>query len=152
MKIKIKKYLKEALVFGVLFFILSGALSFYRTGTMRIDDSVCERGVDIVYFWATWCPVCKMTSPNIERVSKHFAVLGVAVRSEDNGRVDAYMESHHLHFQNINDFDAARAKKYDINVFPTVVFCKNGHVKMAEVGYITTVGLWLRAWIVSLRK
>ena len=147
MKVNIKKYIKEALVFGVLFLVISSALSLYRTSSMKIDDGVCQKGADIVYFWATWCPVCKVTSPNISRVSEDFDVLGIAVRSGEREKVQTYMQQHELYFTNKNDVDGAMTARYGINVFPTVVFCKNGHVKMAEAGYISTLGLWLRAWI-----
>jgi len=144
---KVKMYIKEALVFGVLFVVISSAVSIYRTSQMQIGDAVCQKRSGIVYFWATWCPVCKMTSPNVSRISEEFVVLGIAVRSGEREKVQAYMQEHDLHFANRNDFDGTTAAGYGVNVFPTIVFCKNGHVKMAEVGYMSTLGLWLRAWL-----
>ncbi len=150
MKEKIKKYIKEALVFIVLFFILSTAVSLYRTNSMQIGDGVCRDGVQVVYFWATWCPVCKVTSPNIERISKEFDVLGISVRSGSEEEVESYMQKRKLHYRNQNDQEGRMAEQYGINVFPTVVFCKDGDVKMAEAGYMSTFGLWLRTWFLSL--
>jgi len=150
MKAKIKRYLKEVLIFGVLLLLISSVVSLYRTSSMKIDDDVCQRGADIVYFWATWCPVCKLTSPNVERVSSSFDILGIAVGSEADLSVEEYMHKHRLHFKNIGDSDATMAAKYGIHVFPTFVFCKEGHVKMLETGYMSSIGLWLRAWVISL--
>ena len=150
MKEKMKKYIKEALVFIVLFFILSTAVSLYRTNSMQIGDGVCRDGAQVVYFWATWCPVCKVTSPNIERISKDFKVLGIAVRSGEDEQVRSYMQEHRLDFINVNDKDGKKAARNGVNVFPTIVFCKDKKVKLAEAGYMSTLGLWLRAWFASL--
>lgn len=145
MKEKIIKYLKEALLFVTLLFILSTAVSLYRTSSMRIGDDVCENGAQIVYFWGTWCPVCKITSPNVERISKQFDVLAVAVRSGDVSQVEEYMRKEGLQMKLKNDREGAIAGKNGVNLFPTIVFCKNKRVKMAESGYMSTFGLWLRA-------
>ena len=112
---------------------------------MRIGDDVCENGAQIVYFWGTWCPVCKITSPNVERISKQFDVLAVAVRSGDVSQVEEYMRKEGLQMKLKNDREGAIAGKNGVNLFPTIVFCKNKRVKMAESGYMSTFGLWLRA-------
>lgn len=145
MKAKIIKYLKEALFFIVLLSILTTALSLYRTSEMKIKDEVCKKGARIVYFWGSWCPVCKITSPNVQRVSKRFSVLAIAVRSGDERQVRTYMRKEGLDFPLINDADAQIARENGVNVFPTLVFCKNAKVKIAESGYMSTFGIWLRA-------
>ena len=145
MKEKIIKYLKEAFFFIALLFILSTALSLYRTSEMKIKDNVCKKGARIVYFWGSWCPVCKMTSPNVQRVSKRFNVLAVAVRSGDERQVRAYMQKEGLDFPLLNDKDAQIAQENGVDVYPTLVFCQNAKVKMTESGYMSTFGIWLRA-------
>lgn len=149
MKTKIKRYLKEVIIFVTLLFVIGTVVSFFRTNGMKITDNVCNRGVDLVYFWATWCPVCKMTSGNVERVAQNFDVLAIAVRSGDDAEVLSYMQKQGVHFRVINDKDGSIAKKNGVNVFPTIVFCKEGRVNLVEAGYISTLGLWLRALIFS---
>ena len=148
-KAKIKKYIKEAVLFGVALFVISGAVSLYRTSSMEISDDVCKKGADVVYFWATWCPVCKMTSPNVDRVAKSFDVQSIAVSSGDEAEVRSYMSERELHFRLLNDKDGKIAAQNGVHIFPTIVFCKDGEVRLAEAGYISTLGLWLRAWIFS---
>ena len=150
MKEKIRRYAKEALLFVLLLFVLSTLISIYRTSEMNIDDAVCKKGADIVYFWATWCPVCKATSPNVDRISKRFEVLGIAVKSGDDAQIRNYMQEHGLHFRNLNDTDAHLARQNGVGVFPTVVFCNKGEVQFVESGYTSSLGLWLRAYIASL--
>lgn len=117
---------------------------------MHISNAVCHKGGEIVYFWGAWCPVCKMTSSNVERISKRFDVLGIAVRSGNDTEVRRYMQEHHLHFKNLNDEKGVMARQYGVNVFPTLVFCKDGKIKMSETGYMSTLGLWLRSWLIGL--
>ena len=150
MKTKLKKYLKEVMLFLVLLSLFSAIVSFYRTSDMEIDDDVCADGEQIVYFWATWCPVCKMTSPNIERVAEKFDVSSIAVRSGDEKRIGRYMSQEGLHFHVTVDPEGKIAKKNGVDLFPVVVFCRDGHVKAVEAGYMSTFGLWLRAWFFSL--
>ncbi len=150
MKSKINKYFKEFFLFVILFFVMGTLVSLYKTSQMKIQDGVCKRDTDIIYFWAVWCPVCKVTSPNVERVSRHFDVVGIAVRSGSVEKVNEYMQKYELHFKNINDPDAKIASENGVNVFPTIVFCKDGHVKLAEAGYMSSFGVWLRAWFFSL--
>jgi len=145
MKPKIKKYIKEVLLFAMIFLLVSSIVSLYRTSNMNIRDDICKDGVQIIYFWGTWCPVCKITSPNIERISKSFDLLSIAVRSGDRRDVQAYMKKRALSFSLVNDKEGAIAKRNGINVFPTTIFCKDKKVEMVEVGYISTFGLWVRA-------
>ncbi len=145
MKEKTIRYFKEALLFVALLFILSTAVSLYRTSSMTLGDEVCKSGAQIVYFWGTWCPVCKITSPNVERISKEFNVLAVAVRSGEESQVKEYMRKEGLHMKLQNDKEGTIAGKNGVSIFPTIVFCKNKRVKMAEAGYMSTFGLWLRA-------
>ncbi len=35
----------------------------------------------LLHFWATWCPTCKFEAPNIEKVSKDYEVITIAVQS-----------------------------------------------------------------------
>ena len=147
MKEKMKKYFKEMILFLVMLFIVSTIVSLYRTSTMNIKVDICQNGGDIVYFWASWCPVCKMTSPNIDHISSQYDVVTVAVKSGDENELRNYMQEANLHFDTINDNRGFIAEQNSISVFPTIVFCKDRKVKLVEAGYISTFGLWLRAWL-----
>ena len=143
-----KKYIKEAILFLTILFVASTVVSLYRTSTMNIKDDICRKDADIVYFWASWCPVCKMTSPNVERLASRYKVVTVAVKSGDENALRNYMQKADLHFDTINDNHGVIAQHNGVNVFPTIVFCKDKKVKLAEAGYISTFGLWLRALLI----
>ncbi|MBE0514471.1 hypothetical protein [Sulfurimonas sp.] len=42
-------------------------------------------------------------------------------------------------------------QRYGVSVFPTtIIYDKDGNEAFSEVGYTTTIGLWLRMWIAGL--
>jgi len=144
---KIKKYVKEIVFLGIALFIVSNLVSFYKASNVKVSDGVCEGGADIVHFFATWCPVCKVEAPNINQVAKDFFVVGVAVKSLD---IEEYMEKNNYTFAFIEDKDGAIAKEADIQVFPTTITCKDKKVLWVDVGYTSTLGLYLRAFLARL--
>ncbi len=159
MKEKVKKYLKEGLIFIVVLTIFTNVLSYYRSldlNKQRLDiDSFTlldntKYEVDktkplLVHFWATWCPTCKFESPNIEKISKDYEVITVAVQSGDKNEIKRYLNEHQLSFKVVNDIDGFYSKKFNIKAFPTtLIYDKQKNLKFSEVGYTTTAGLYSR--------
>ena len=99
----------------------------------------------IVHFWATWCPTCKLEAANIERVSKQYEVLTIAVNSGSDGKIREYLEERGLDFRVVNDKEGSWAKKFKVQAFPTTfIYDARGKLKFTEVGYTTTAGLLAR--------
>ena len=100
----------------------------------------------IVHFWATWCPVCKLEAPNIEKVSTRYNVISIAVKSDSNEKIHSYMSENALNYTVVNDADGSLAKKFGIEVYPTtLIYDKKAQLQFMEVGYSTTLGLQIRA-------
>jgi hypothetical protein len=59
------------------------------------------------------------------------------------------MKKNGYSFDYIDDRDGTLAKKYKISVFPTTIICHNEKVKYIEVGYTSTLGLYLKLWFFS---
>ena len=147
MKTKIKKYLKELIGFIVVLAIVSNIVSFYRSSDLHVNNTICEGGSDIVYIWGTWCPVCKVQSPNIEFLSHYYKVKTIVVSSGSDQDIQKYLQKNNFSFQFINDENATLTRKNGVKVFPTIVTCKDKKVYYADVGYTSTVGLLLRLWL-----
>lgn len=159
MKEKIKKYTKEILVFSVIIFISMNVLSYYRSLDLNTDKLDIKKftlldGSDyivkedkplIIYFWATWCPVCKFQSPNIQKLSKDYEVLTIALQSGEDKEIQDYLDSQNLTFNVVNDKNGFFANKFNIKVFPTtVIFDKKQTQSYSDVGYTSTWSLYIK--------
>ncbi|WP_072681773.1 protein disulfide oxidoreductase [Arcobacter sp. LA11] len=160
MKEKIKKYIKEGIIFIVVLTIALNAMSYYRSLDLNKDklDFESVKLLDdttiynipkdkpiLVHFWATWCPVCKVEAPNIEKISKDYEVITIAVQSGDKEEIQRYLDERDLSFKVVNDKDGFYSRKFNIKVFPTtLIYDKNRNLKFSEVGYTSTAGLYSR--------
>ena len=159
MKEKVKKYLKEGIIFIVLLTVVANGLSYYRSLDLNkekldlenvelIDGSVYKVVKEkplIVHFWATWCPTCKFEASNIQKISKDYEVLTIAVQSGSKVEIEKYLKENKLDFRVINDIDGFYSRKFNIKAFPTTfIYDKNKNLKFTEVGYTTTAGLYSR--------
>ena len=164
-KDKIKKYAKEIALFFLIMTLFANIVSFYRSSELNkisLDTKTLSLLNDtsyrfekhkpvLLYFWATWCPSCKMQSSNIESISKKFNVLSIAIKSGDDKQIEEYLKKSNLSFRVHNDTDGEIAKKFNISVFPTtIIYDKKGEIFFSDVGYTTTFGLWLRMWWAGL--
>lgn len=161
MKNKIIKYIKEILIFFILMTIFANILSLYRSNNLNkealnissvslLHDSsytLPKNEPILIHFWATWCPTCKAEAPNIQTISENYNVLTIALKSGSDTEIEEYLKSRGLNFKVVNDIDGAITEKFEISIFPTtIVYDKNGEVFFSDVGYTSTLGLWLRMW------
>lgn len=159
MKDKIKKYLKEGVIFVIMLTIAMNVISYYNSLDLNkdklaiesfklLDDSSYIVSKDkplLVHFWATWCPTCKLEASNIEKISKDYEVITIAVQSGANEEIEKYLDEHNLSFKVVNDEDGFYSQKFNIKAFPTtLIYNKDKNLKFSEVGYTSTVGLYTR--------
>jgi len=153
---KLKHYIKEIISTLIIITILSNIVSYYRSNdlnkeTLPLKNISLKNEPIMVHFWATWCPVCKVEAPNIQKVSQDYRVLTIASQSGKNKDIIKYLKENNLSFDFINDEDSTYAKKFNITVFPTtLIYDKNKNLIFSEVGYTSTLGLYLRMWWASL--
>jgi thiol-disulfide isomerase/thioredoxin len=149
---KIKNYVKEIISFIVILLILSNVMSYYRATDLNkekfpLENISLENKPLLIHFWAVWCPTCKIEASNIEMLSKDYHVITIAVNSGEDKNINEYLESNNLTFNVINDKDSVYAKKFNISVFPTtLIYDKNKNLVFSEVGYTSTIGLYIRMW------
>lgn len=165
MKEKLKHYAKEIVTFFVVMAILMNVVSIYKSQDLN-KDSLHESGITLmddvnftfkkdkpilIHFWATWCKVCKLEVQNIQSISKDFEVVTIAVNSGSNDEIKLFMSEHNLNYKVVNDRDGYYAQKFKIAVYPTsFIYDKNKELVFSEVGFTSTLGLWLRMWWSSL--
>ena len=150
MKKRIKSFIKEIVLFSLVFFLLSSAINLYRSSQMRLDDSICKEDVSLVHFWATWCPVCKAELGNIAFVASKYRIETIAVHSGDTREIASFLEKNEVHIPFRADPKSSLAQRYGINVYPTTIICSQGKVRFSETGYTSTIGLLVRLWLARL--
>ncbi len=164
MKDKIKKYIKEILIFIVLMTVFANALSLYRSAELNkmqlslksvtlldnIKYDLPKNKAIMLYFWGSWCPVCKVEAGNIKRVSQRYEVLTIALKSGNDVEINNYLKENNLNFRVINDNTGYLTNKFNISVFPTtIIYDEDKNVVFSDVGYTSTWGLYLRMWWAS---
>ncbi len=161
---KIKKYIKEIIIFFFALFILSNVLSYYKSLTLNKNNLDIESFIlldnskyivkndkpIIIHFWASWCPTCKFEAANIEKISKDYEVITIAVQSGNKQNIQKYLDEHNLSFNVVNDEYSQYFKKFKIKAFPTtLIFNKNKELKFTDVGYMTSAGLYSRMFLLK---
>ncbi|NPA60514.1 MAG: redoxin domain-containing protein [Epsilonproteobacteria bacterium] len=165
MKEKLKHYIKEVVLFFIFITIVTNLLSFYKATDLNKENlqeqvftlidsekyTLPKNKPIIIHFWATWCRTCKMEVSNIQTLSKNFEVLSIAVKSGTDTEIKSYMDKNNLNYKVLNDKDGYYATKFKINAYPTTfIYDKNKNLVFSEVGYTSTLGLWLRMWWIGL--
>ena len=101
------------------------APAFSAPDLVGVQKSLAEfRGqVVLVDFWATWCPPCVASMPDLERTyqslgERGFVVLGVNQEPETPDRVRGFVKSRGLSFPVLFDPGAIR-RDFGVHSFPT---------------------------------
>ncbi|MDD3518725.1 MAG: redoxin family protein [Chromatiales bacterium] len=102
----------------------------------------------LVYFWATWCGVCKANSGFVQGVSGDWPVLTVAMQSGGADEIRRHLGEHGLDFPVIPDELGQLSGRFGVRVVPTnFIIDGDGRIRYREVGFTTGWGLRLRLWL-----
>lgn len=112
-------------------------------------DLAAWRGEPVlVHFWATWCPVCKLEENSIQRLSRNFRVVTVALQSGDAADIAAYLRERGLDFPAITDPEGRIAARWGVRGVPaSFVLDADGGIRFASVGYSPGIGLRAQLWL-----
>jgi len=165
MKEKIKHYAKEIAIFIIVMTLFANGLSLYKSTSLNnsalemntitlIDNSVYSFNNDkptLIHFWATWCPTCKVEASNIQTISKSYEVITIAVKSGTKEEINTWLSENSYDFKVINDNTGILSSKFKVAAFPTTfIYNKNKELVFSDVGYTSTIGLYVRMWWASL--
>lgn len=105
----------------------------------------------LLYFWATWCPICRLEHGAISSLAEDHAVLSVALQSGSVDEIHAHMQEHEASYRFINDPDGVLASRYGIRGVPTsILIDADGNMRTILSGYTTGLSLRLRMWQLML--
>ena len=101
----------------------------------------------LVYFWASWCPVCRMSNGEIDALAAEHPVITVAMQSGSEADLRAYLSREDLSFPVLSDPDGAVSHRWGVPAVPTsFVVDPDGSIRFSSVGYTTGAGLRARLW------
>ncbi len=104
----------------------------------------------LLYFFADWCPICKLQNGVIESIASNHRVIGIAMQSGADAKVRAYVRQHGLDFPVINDRDGSLSRAYGVYGVPaTFIIDVQGQIRFSTQGYATTLGLLSRFWLLD---
>jgi thiol-disulfide isomerase/thioredoxin len=111
----------------------------------------------LVYFWGTWCPACKVTSPMVNNLasSNDYQVIAIAVASGSDEDIIQYMHKNDLQFTVINEANMTLApqqqslsQQWGANAFPAIYIIDNQQqIRFVTSGITTQWGLKIRLWL-----
>ncbi|MFG0875416.1 redoxin family protein [Aeromonas media] len=156
-----RRWGKEALWLLLMALVVSTLLDLWRspnlpTGAMNApltlqdgtttDLATLSRGKPLlVYYWASWCGVCRFTTPTVDQLWQEGEnVLTVALRSGNDARLRAGMENKGLAFPTHNDESGALAARWEVGVTPTFLIVRDGKLVSSTTGWSSAWGLKLR--------
>lgn len=165
----ISKLVKNILLFGSLFIILSAIVDWYRKPTApsqfaqqvlydidqqpKILAQLSHNQPMLLYFWGSWCHFCEYTSPAVEKIAQQGTkVLTVALKSGNAEDVKTYLKHNGYSFSTLNDPTGEFSKSWDIQATPTILIIKDGKLLTHTTGLTSYWGLKFRLWMVNFYK
>lgn len=105
----------------------------------------------LVYFWGTWCPVCRAEQGAIDGLAQDVPLLTVAMQSGTAEEVNTYLAQHGLRWATVADEYGDIARQWGVTGVPAVfVIDGAGEIRFVTRGYTTGWGLRLRLWWAGL--
>jgi thiol-disulfide isomerase/thioredoxin len=105
-------------------------------------------GPQLVHFWATWCPICRLEHDSIASIAADWPVITVATTSGTPDEVRAYLAERDLSLPVLIDEGGDIARQWGLDGVPaTFVVDADGKIRHAAMGFSTEWGLRLRLWL-----
>lgn len=122
---------------------------FQTTSKIQFNPEVVQQKKIIVYFWATWCTVCKVNLPLIKSYQKIFSSQNTAFLFIEEGdsppeAIEKYAKENGIggHILLANE---ELLRKWKIQGFPTTVFISSDHkIKFVDTGIINPISFFIR--------
>ncbi|MEB8285463.1 protein disulfide oxidoreductase [Aeromonas veronii] len=162
-----RRWSKEALWLLLIAIVISTLMDLWRSPTLpegamsapvtlqdgtSTDLATLSQGKPLlVYYWASWCGVCRFTTPTVQQLGQEGEnVLTVALRSGNPEQLGKGMSKKGLTFPTHNDESGELAAKWQVGVTPTFLVIKDGKLVSSTTGWSSKWGLQLRLWWASL--
>jgi len=155
---KYRRWVLEALVIGIVFFcimqwqqkdLLSKSM---QAPQFNLSELQGEQTLPIytpgrrtlVYFFAPWCSICKLSMGNLNNLNADMSMVAVALSYENEAAVSAFIEDQEIRVPVLLG-NPQVATAFQVSVFPTYyILDAEGKVEAHSVGYSSEIGMQLR--------
>ncbi len=114
---------------------------------VRISATDERFPVTLIYVFAPWCGVCKLSAPTLESIKQNFKavrILPLALDFESVAEVSAFVKEANYSGDYVIGDESAR-DKLGVQSYPTyMIVDSSGVVRASAVGYTTWLGLFVR--------
>lgn len=102
----------------------------------------------IVYFWASWCPICRAMQGSVREVAMDHPLVSLAMQSGSRDEVLRYQKEQDFDVPTLLDEDGDLAGRFGLRGVPAVfVLAPDGRIRFATAGYTSELGMRLRLWL-----
>ncbi|MCE9678715.1 protein disulfide oxidoreductase [Shewanella sp. AS1] len=166
------RYLRDLCLFGLIAFLVLSyqqkemitgkAPKLHAYSTLGEPLSLSTSQPTLVYFWGTWCPVCRLTSPMVDTLTADYQVISIAVASGSDDEINQFMTEQGYRYPVINDTvvndaitnnlrgnDAIELNQlWGAEVFPAIyIVDKHGEIRFKTSGVTSSIGMKIRLWL-----
>ncbi|EGI25817.1 suppression of copper sensitivity: lipoprotein modification in [Escherichia coli TA206] len=114
--------------------------------TITLEELSAERPL-LLYFWASWCGVCRFTTPEVATLfARGENVMTIAFRSGSSHEVSRNLTHKGVVFPVINDANGTLSRQLGISVTPSFMVISKGRVLTTTTGWTSSWGMKLRVW------
>lgn len=158
---------KTVLLYALMFIVIYTAINWWRQPVMpaspqlQLTDyqgqsidlaALSHEQPTLIYFWGTWCSVCQVTSPTINKlaIANNYPVVTIAVQSGTDQELHRYSDKNHYGFITINDQQGDIFNDWQGQVTPSYVVLKDGEMTQGLTGIQPLWSLKMRLWLSSV--
>lgn len=124
------------------------ALSGSTLQGQNFDLSQFRGKTALIYFWGSWCGICRAMQSSIQSVAQDHPFISVALQSGDAKEVSQYMADQGLHVPTLLDPEGRLSNLYGLRGVPALfILNPQGQIRYATTGYTSELGIRFRLWL-----
>ena len=140
--------------------VVFSALSAWKPKDMLLGSAPVLAGYDLqgqlmvleptdeptlIYFWATWCPICGFTISSIASIAEDYPVITVATTSGNEEEIVTYLAQKNIRLPVMMDDSGDLGRHWGVTGVPAIfIVDSKGQITHRSLGYASELGLRAR--------
>ncbi len=121
--------------------------SLNKQKTYLFDSQNNNSKKTVIYFFAPWCSICKLSISNLQKLyenSEKINVVAVALDYVNPLQVEDFAQDLDLSLPIVYGNEEVK-KAYQVSAYPSYYVVANNEIQHRSMGYSTELGLFLRS-------